>query len=176
MSCKLEKNGKLENKWFSLLGSLHGYWFKTAPSLAFLYFFFRVFVLIKSIDFVRLQKLELTICIKAFTCTPFNTCVRKRTLKCLLSSLNQWLLNFKFYLMAQHTQKNILPFFVNSFNIFNVHYAATWILFMKNLCRDTSNFLTTFKLILTSGKILFGEDSYLSLRFCESLLLLAIYL
>ena len=31
------------------------------------YIFFRVFVLIKSVDFVSLRKLELTICMKAFT-------------------------------------------------------------------------------------------------------------
>ena len=66
-------------------------------------------------------------------------------------------------MMTKH-KKDILPFFVNLFNILAVRYIDTWTLFMRNLFRGTSNCLTAFKLILTLDKIFFlVDDSFLTL-------------
>ena len=68
-------------------------------------------------------------------------------------------------MMTQH-KKDILPFFVNSFNIFPTSYTATWMLFMKNLFRGISNCSTTFKLILTLGEIIIFDRSFIPVSDC----------
>lgn len=69
--------------------------------------------------------------------------------------------SFKFrsspWFLWWQNKKDILPFFGNSLNTFAVRYTATWMLFMRNLFRGTSNCLTTFMLILALDEIiLFG--------------------